>query len=298
MDRSVRNSLLFVLLCWIWGSTWLAIRFGLEGVPPFIGAALRMGIAGVLLVAVALGLRTRWPRGRVYVVHVIVQGVTLFGLQFAFIYWAEQSVPSGLVAVLFAVTPLVTSFLAAAVFRIERLTPVNVLGLIVGLGGVAAIFWSEVVSAAHASAVGALAVLAAATVASTGTVFAKRFAHDVPPLATVGPGQIVGALVLGAIAFVSEHDSSVHFTPASAAALAYLIIFGSGIAFLAFFTLVRAMPVTRLTLLTYITPVVAVLLGLVIAHEHLAPTTIAGVAIVFIGIGLVHVKPALQQKTA
>src|SRR5579859_6542372 len=103
MNQSIRTTLLFALLCWIWGSTWLAIRFGLEGVPPFIGAAMRMGIAGVLLVLVAIIMRTPWPRGKAYIAHVIVQGVTLFGLQFAFIYWAEQSVPSGLVAVLFAV---------------------------------------------------------------------------------------------------------------------------------------------------------------------------------------------------
>lgn len=285
-------------MCWIWGSTWLAIRFGLEGVPPFIAAAMRMGIAGIVLVLVALVTRARWPRGRAYAVHVIVQGVTLFGLQFAFIYWAEQSVPSGLVAVLFAVTPLVTSFFAAVVFRIERLSAVNVFGLVVGLCGVGVIFWSEVVAAAHASAGGALAVLAASIVASLGATFAKRNANDVPPLATVGPGQIVGAIVLGAIALVSERSASIHFTPASAAALAYLVVFGSGIAFLAFFTLVRTMAVTRLTLLTYITPIVAVLLGLLVAHEQLAPTTFLGVAIVFTGIGLVHVKPAEARAPA
>lgn len=298
MAGRLRTNLLFALMCWIWGSTWLAIRFGLEGVPPFIGAAMRMGIAGVLLVLIAVIVRTPWPRGRTYVVHVIVQGVTLFGLQFAFIYWAEQTVPSGLVAVLFAVTPLVTSFFAAVVFRIERLWAVNVLGLVAGFCGVAVIFWSEVVSAAHASAAGALAVLAASTVASIGTTFAKRYSPDVPPLATVGPGQIIGALVLGTIALATERSASVHFTTASAIALAYLTVFGSGIAFLTFFTLVRTMPVTRLTLLTYITPIVAVLLGLVVAHEQIAPTTFLGVAVVFTGIGLVHLKPAATKVHA
>jgi drug/metabolite transporter (DMT)-like permease len=296
MDRNLRTTLLFTLMCWVWGSTWLAIRFGLEGVPPFVGAALRMAISGVLLIAAAAIMRTQWPRDRTYYLHVLVQGVLLFGFQFALVYWSEQTVPSGLVAVLFAVTPLLTSVLTTVVLRMERLTAINVAGLLCGFCGVALIFWSEVVSAAHAPAAGAIAALGASVTASIATVSAKRFASNVPPIATVGPGQLIGSIVLGALALATERTQAIHFTQTSTIALAYLIVFGNGVAFLTYFTLIRVMPVTRLNLLTYITPIIAVLLGVLFAGEHIAATTILGAAVVFAGIGLVHVKPRVAAK--
>ena len=298
MDRS-RTILLFVLMCWVWGSTWLAIRFGLEGVPPFIGAGLRMAISGVLLVAAAFVMRTPWPRTKTYVLHVFIQGTLLFGCQFALVYWSEQTVPSGLVAVLFAATPLVTSFLTTTVMRMERLSTVNVIGLVCGFCGVAVIFWSEVIEAAHASAAGAIAVLGASVCASITSVSAKRLAANVPPIATVGPGQLIGAVVLGALALATERAQPIVFTQTATLALIYLIVFGNGVAFLAYFTLLRVMPVTRLNLLTYITPIIAVLLGVILAGERIALTTMLGAAIVFAGIGLVHVKmPATSKALA
>ena len=290
-NASIRTTLLFALCCWIWGSTWLAIRLGLQGVPPFIGAGLRMAISGVVLVAIALALRTPWPRPKTYLAYVIAQGAAMFGIQYALVYWAEQSVPSGLVAVLFAVNPLLTSLIAGLVFRIERFAPINMLGLLTGFGGVALIYWSEVINAAHAPAAGALAVLAASAIAALASVAAKRFVSDLSPLATVGPGQIVGGILLGALALLTERGDAVHFTLVSTAAFLYLTIFGSAIAFLSYFALVRTMSVTKLSLLTYVTPVIAVLLGYVVAHERLAPTTIAGAAVVFASIALVHFKP-------
>ena len=293
---SLRTTVLFALMCWVWGSTWLAIRFGLEGVPPFVGAALRMAISGVLLIAAAAIMRTQWPRSKTYLLHVLIQGILLFGFQFSLVYWSEQTVPSGLVAVLFAVTPLLTSLLTTLVLRMERMTAVNVAGLFCGFCGVALIFWSEVVAAAHAPAAGLIAALGAPVCASISSVFAKRLSANVPPIATVGPGQFIGSIVLGALALATERTQAVHFTQTSVLALAYLIVFGNGVAFLTYFTLMRVMPVTRLNLLTYITPIVAVLLGVFFAGEQIAPTAILGAAVVFAGIGLVHVKPAVVSK--
>jgi len=296
MDRNLRTTILFALMCWVWGSTWLAIRFGLEGVPPLVGAAMRMAISGVLLIIAAFVMRTQWPKDRTYLVHVLIQGILLFGFQFGLVYWSEQTVPSGLVAVLFAVTPLLTSLLSTVVLRMERFTTVNVLGLVCGFCGVALIFWSEVVSAAHAPAAGAIAVLAASVCASIASVSAKRLSANVPPIATVGPGQLIGSIVLGVLAFATEQTQAIHFTQTSALALAYLIVFGNGVAFLTYFTLMRVMPVTRLNLLTYITPIVAVLLGVIFAGEHITATSILGAAIVFIGIGLVHLRPRAEAS--
>jgi drug/metabolite transporter (DMT)-like permease len=296
MSERFRTIVLFAIVLSVWSSTWLAIRLNLEGVPPVTGAALRMFVSGIILVIVALAVRLPWPRSRLYLAHIAVQGSLLFGLQFGLLYWAEQTVPSGLAAVLFATLPISTAIIAAGIFRMERLSTVNVVGLLVGFCGVAVIYWSEVVHAAHAPALGVAATLLATLSAAFATVFAKRYAHGVPPLATVGPGQLLGGTLLGLFALIAEHNKPVHLTAVSAGALIYLTI-ASSVVFMAYFTLLKTMPITRLSLLTYVTPVLAVALGVVVAHEQFAPTTLIGAAIVFMGIWLVNVRerPAVAQ---
>jgi drug/metabolite transporter (DMT)-like permease len=288
MSARLQTALLFILVSWIWGSTWLAIRLGLQGVPPVTAAAMRMSASGVILILIALALRQVWPRSRIYALHLAIQGSILFCFQYALIYWAEQTVPSGLAAVLFATLPIFTALNAAYLFKIERFSSVNVAGLLIGFLGVVLIYWSEVIHAAHAPPLGVAALIVAVIPVSCALVFAKRYTHDIPPLATVGPGQLIGGTLLWVIALVVERGKPVHFTPVSAGALAYLIVFGSCIVFLAYFTLLKRMPVTRLSLLTYVTPVVAVILGNVVAHEVFAPTTLAGAALVLAGVWLVH----------
>lgn len=290
MSKQLRNIALFAVVLWIWGSTWLAIRLGLEGVPPVTGAAMRMCASGVILLVVAFALRTPWPRDRIYLTHLAVQGSLLFCLQYALIYWAEQTVPSGLTAVLFASMPILTALIAAYGFKLEHLSSINMIGLGVGLCGVAVIYWSEVIKTAHVRPMGVMALLLAAASAAFASVFAKRFAHDIPPLATVGPGQLLGGILLAGIALIAERGKVIHFTPVSAGALAYLIIFGSAVVFLAYFTLMKNIAITRLSLLAYVIPVIAVVLGALIAHERLTPFTFVGAAMVFAGIWLVNAR--------
>jgi len=290
LSKRLANIVLFAIVLWIWGSTWLAIRLGLQGVPPVTGAAMRMLASGVILLMVAFALRTPWPRERIYLTHLAVQGSLLFCLQYALIYWAEQTVPSGLTAVLFASLPIWTALIATYGFKLEQLSGMNMIGLLVGICGVAVIYWSEVVKTAHIPPLGVMALLLAAASAAFASVFAKRFAHDIPPLATVGPGQLVGGILLVAIALIAERGKSIHFTPVSVGALAYLIIFGSAVVFLAYFTLMKNMTITRLSLLTYVIPVIAVVLGSLIAHERLTAFTFAGAALVIAGIWLVNAR--------
>jgi drug/metabolite transporter (DMT)-like permease len=296
VSKRLQTIALFAIVLWVWSSTWLAIRLSTQGVPPMTAAALRMFASGAILLSIALALRLPWPRGRMYLAHVAVQGSLLFGLQFALLYWAEQSIPSGLAAVLFATLPITTAIIATWMFRMERLSRINVLGLLVGFCGVAIIYWSEVMHAGHASPLGVGAALVAALSSAFATVFAKGYAQGIPPLATVGPGQLLGGTLLGLLALAVERGRPIHFTAVSAGALAYLIIFGS-VVFLAYFTLLKTIPITRLSLLTYVTPVLAVVLGIVVGHEQFAVTTLVGAGVVFAGIWLVNVRqgPVLAE---
>lgn len=286
MSPRLQTTLLFLLCAWVWGSTWLGIRLGLEGVPPMVAAALRMSSSGIILVLVALALHEQWPRTKIYPVHIAVQGSLLFCFQYALIYWAEQTVPSGLAAALFATLPIVTAVNASLIFHMERISVTQVFGLLLGLAGVGTIFWAEVIHASLAPPLGIAALLLAVVGASFATVFAKRYAHGISPLATVGPGQLLGGALLAVLALIVDRGKPIHFTPTSAGALVYLIA-ATCIVFLAYFTLLKRMPVTTLSLLTYVTPVIAVILGALVAHEAFPLTTGLGVGVVLAGVYLV-----------
>jgi drug/metabolite transporter (DMT)-like permease len=290
LSARAQANLDFIALCWIWGSTWLAIKIGLTNVPPATSAAIRFVIAGVLLFGIVLATRAKLPRSAHFSWLVAGQGAQL-AINYYLIYWAEQTVPSGLTAVLFAVFPIFTSAIAALIFRIERFGPVNVLGLALGVAGLCIIFWSEVLLAARTSWLGMTAVVLSALVAAFGTTTMKRWGHEFPPLAVAAPSQLACGVLLAGFALVVDRTRAIAFTPVAIGSIAYLAVFGSAVAFVSYYRLLRIVSATRAALLTYVTPIVAVVLGAVVAHETIGLRTLAGAALVFASIGLVHVPP-------
>ena len=134
MATSSTRSAAFAMLCLIWGSTWLAIRIGLEGAPPFLSASLRFAVASIVLVLLAVVFRSKWPQNRTEWALVGFVGIVLFTGDYGLIYWGENNgVPSGLSAILFATFPLQTALVANAFLKAERLTLQKFLGIAVGL---------------------------------------------------------------------------------------------------------------------------------------------------------------------
>lgn len=289
MSERLRINLLFALTCLIWGSTWLAIKIGLTGIPPLIGAGLRFVLAGALLFGIAAAMRLEWPKSRRFQVLVAVQALLNFSINYGLVYYAELTVPSGLASVLFATMPLFIAVIGT-MMHMERLNFANVGGLVAGFGGVASVYWSEVVRSSHVGAAGVFAMLGSPAAAAVTVVLTKRWGADIHPVTLFAPSQLIGGFVQGAIGLLIERGQPLIFNAATIGSVLYLVIFGSAIAFWAFFSQLQKMPATRLSLNTYITPVVALLLGTLVAHEQLEPRTYLGIALVLVGIWLVHVK--------
>jgi drug/metabolite transporter (DMT)-like permease len=149
---------LYALLCLIWGSTWLAIKIGLVGMPPFLAAGLRFTLSAAL-VGVVLAAR-RKPLGLTYDDRVcaLSLGILVFWLDYAAVYWAETRISSGLTAILFSTMPLMTALLTAFWTRSEVLTGYKLVGILVGVAGMSLLFWPhEQLSVAQA--LGMLAAL-------------------------------------------------------------------------------------------------------------------------------------------
>lgn len=265
--------------CLIWGSTFLAIKIGNASVPALWAASIRLALAGALLLLIIRALGQKLPT-RAALVAALQYGVLVFGVNFPLLYWGERVVPSGLAAVFYATIPISTALLARA-WGIERLTATKVIAAVVAFAGVAVIFSGEL--SATLPAVPLLAVFVAASVSAVAGVLLKRGPRQ-PALGVNAIGCLVGLpLCLGASFATGEP----HALPATAAAwipIVYLTLAGSLGGFVLYAWLVNHWPLTRISFIAVVVPVVAVVLGALVDHERLSGLALAGSALVLGGL--------------
>lgn len=270
----------------IWGTTWAAIRIGLADVPPFTGVAMRFTVAAILLFALAAVLRAPMgsPRERgLWLVH----GVFSFCISYSVTYWAEQWVPSGLAAVLFATFPLFVAVLAHLVLPRERLGLLAAAGVVVGFLGVATIFSEDLATLGGPRVVLAGGVMLLSPLAAAiGNVAVKRWGSGVHPVSLNAGAMLLTAAVVGGVAFAFERDQPIELTRAAIGSILYLAVFGSAVAFTLYFWLLQHVAATRLSLIAYGIPIVAVLVGALLFDEPLTPRLAAGTGLVLAGCSL------------
>src|SRR5881628_2193673 len=281
MATSSKQSAAFAMLCLIWGSTWLAIRIGLEGAPPFLSASLRFAVAAIVLVLLAAIFRSKRPQNRTEWALVGFVGIVLFTADYGLIYWGENNgVLSGLSAILFATFPLQTALVANAFLKAERFTIQKMLGIGVGFGGVVLIFRSQLGIAGLGQVVPMLSIVLAATCAAFATVAVKRWGHDTEPITFNAAAMAVGAAGLATVSLIARKPSGIPTWPQGLGAILYLAIAGSVVTFVAWQWLLKAMPATSLSYIALIIPIVAVLLGAGLGNETFDLVDLAGAGIV------------------
>lgn len=284
-------AVLYALICLIWGSTWLAIKVGLVGVPPFLAAGLRFLLAAAI-VGPVLALRRRpIELTRDDKICVLSLGLLVFWLDYALVYWAEVHISSGLTAVLFSTMPLMTALLSAFWTRNETLSARKVAGILLGVVGTTLLFWPhERVGLMHA--LGMLSTLTGTLCAAINLVAMKKHGRRSDPFVLNFLGMTLGAVCLLLMSAALERWSTVVWTRSNVLAIVYLSLFGSLIAFSAYYYLIKRIDATIVSLSTLIIPIVALGLGHVFLQETVTRdavpgvlTTLAGVAIAMLPIG-------------
>src|SRR5688500_4722685 len=276
---------LYVLLCLIWGSTWLVIKVGYGGLGPFNVAALRVFLAGALLAALVPILGARWPRGRVEWTLVAVGGLVLFGADYGLIYWAELTLDSGLAAILFATLPLITVGVAHVYIPGDRLTARKLAGTLLAFVGVTVLFGDHIrIDPGQAGPM--LAVVAAAVCAAVAGVAAKRHGGALHPAALNAPAMVVGAVALLVASLVSGDGYALPSESGAWGAIAYLAIAGSVISFLGYFSLLKTWSVTSLSFISVFTPAIALFLGFIFLDERPTLWTALGAVLILSGVTL------------
>ena len=277
---------LCALLALIWGTTWSVIRIGLEGISPFTGVALRFGIAGLLLFGVArlVGAPLRTGAGRWLMT---LHGIASFCVSYGVTYWAEQWVPSGLTALLFATFPLWVTVLAFGVLPNERPTAASVAGITAGFAGVAVLFSQDFAVLGGRQVLIASAVMLLAPLSSAfANVAIKRWGRGLHPVTLNAWAMVLASGVMGAAAATVERERALVFDTTSISSLLYLAVIGSVVTFTLYFWLLQHLPATRVALIAYAVPVVAVLIGALAFDEPVTARTVAGGLLVMAGIGL------------
>jgi drug/metabolite transporter (DMT)-like permease len=264
----VRVMLAFLAIYLVWGSTYLAIRFAVETIPPLVTAGLRHLTAGCILLAWALakGQRPTWPQVRASAVI----GFFFFLIGHGSLHWAEQWVPSGTASLLIAIEPIIVFLMSSAAARVWKLNALLAAGILSGLIGVGILVSGTGIAAGGRGALGPVAVLIGAISWSYGIIYSRRSKLSGSPLLLSALSLLAGsAMLLATATLVGEVRE---FSPSSVTikswlGLAYLILFGSVIAFTAYNWLLEHYSPTLVATHTYVNPIVAVFLGWLFAGE-------------------------------
>jgi drug/metabolite transporter (DMT)-like permease len=285
---------LFALLVLVWSSTWVAIRLGLDDTPPLLGAGIRFTVAGALLLAITVARRRPL---RTDAALATLLALLPFALSYGLIYWAEQSVPSGLAAVLFGVMPLYVALLASVALREERVHARLVAGLVVAIGGLAVAFSESLAlgDGAH-PALGAAAMLVAPMASAVGSVSIRRRASGLDPVTLNGWAMLGAGILLLAVSASGEDWGVAAWTAQAVGAITYLALVGSALTFVVLTVLLGELGALRMSILPLLLPFGALLFGAAIDGEPLTVTAALGALLVAGGL-LVGQWPARRGAT-
>jgi drug/metabolite transporter (DMT)-like permease len=287
----MKTRIVWLILCGIWGSTWLFIKLGLADLPPLTFAGIRFVLASLILSAMILARGARWPRSRADWLLIAVVGFLQFTLNYGLVFWGEQHISSGLAAVLQSTFPVFGLVIAHLYLPYERMTRAKVLGVLLGVVGVAIIFSNQLAIAGPMALFGSVALVLSAFFGSYGNVLVKAYATRVDPQVLAAGQMLCGFPPLLILGIATEGNPfHFHWTGMAVVSLAYLVIVGSVIAFALYYWLVRHMDVTNTMLIALVTPVVAVILGIVVLHESLNWRLLAGGGCIICGIALIVLR--------
>lgn len=280
--------ILFVALGFMWGSSYLFIKLAVDSFGTFTLIALRLLIGAAFLWIVLRASRTPLPRERRIYGHLVVMALVNIALPFTLITWAEQSVDSALAAILNSTVPLFVIVIAPLFLPEEPIRVNGVVGLAIGFIGVVLLVSPGLVGAGG-DLWGSLALLGSSLTYAIGNVYNRRNVRGLPPLIPAVFQVTFALVIVGTLALVLERPWETA-TPDLEAwfSVAWLGIFGSGLAYLVYFRLLGRWGATRTALVAYLLPVFGIVLGFVVLDEGLDVTLVLGTAFIIAGVGLVN----------
>lgn len=277
---------LIAILCLIWGSTWIVIAGGLRDLPPFQSAAARFLLAALVMSLVAYRFAAKEGGERPPRYLVLAVGSLNFAASYGIVYWCETRVPSALASVLWSVYPLLIALSTQFFIAHERLNPRQWIGFVIGFLGVVLLFVKDLRAISSEAFTGGAVLLLSPVVVAIGTTLIKRAGPRVSSLYLNRDALWVGAVLLSSLAWIFERESPAHWTPRAIASVVYLALAGTALSFGLYFWLLRHTSAYRMSLISYATPPIAVLLGWFVGREPISAWTLTAMGLIFAGVGL------------
>lgn len=290
----------FALVYILWGSTYLAIGIAVEHIsPPMMGAS-RFLIAGAMMLLWCKFSGNPIAVSRQEFVRLTIIGVLLLVTSNVVLGWAERMIPTGLAALLIAITPVWFLLFERLSHRGERFAPRAVAGIALGIVGVAVLLWPKLrvgLAVGHKEIFGAALVLCASLSWATGSVLSKRWHVGVDPYAASGWEMLMAGAVNFLVSAALGDVTRTHWSRPATLAILYLIVAGSWIGFTAYVWLLKNVPTSKVATYAYVNPIVAVFLGWLFLHERMDGWMFAGSVVITISVILVTgAKPKTTQE--
>lgn len=274
----------YIVICLIWGSTWLAIRVGLESLSPIISGGIRFLFASlfifILIKFKGIKVQTDEVSKKLY----WIIGFFSFVIPFGLVYWAEQFIPSGLASILFAVMPFGVIIFSRLFLKDHPINMNQILGVVIGFIGILIIFSENLKIELSIYVLGMLAVLLSATMQAGISVTIKKYGHHLNPLSMNLYPLIIAGISMTILGLLWEDKSKWVFDAKAIGSIMYLAFFGTVVTFTIYYWLLKRMNIVILSLSSFITPIVAVILGWIILGEKLTFQALFGSGLVLMGI--------------
>lgn len=291
-----KTLLAFGIIYFVWGSTFYAIRVGVNEVPPLLFAAMRFLVAGLLVCAWASATRGRWPSGRQWL-SVVVLASLIFVVDYGLLFWAEQRVPSGIAAVLLATIPAFMALSEIVLLRTQRLTLTLSAALLAGFAGVAVLVSHSInlgslgkLGGVPIDTAGAVAIVIGALSWSIASALARKLPLPDSKVMSSGTQMLAGGVLLAVVAASRGELRGFHPNHVSTSAwiaLLYLIFAGSIAGFTAYVWLLHHESPTKVGTYAYVNPVVAVIVGYWLGSEPLGARTLLGMVFVLASVVII-----------
>ncbi|MGE5437800.1 MAG: DMT family transporter [Syntrophothermus sp.] len=284
MDNKFKVVALYILVCLIWGTTWFAIRISLNDLTPFLSAGIRFIVASVIIYIIMLIKGYKLQLDSIAVRLYLVMGFFSFMIPFGLVYWGEQFVPSGLAAVLFGVYPFFIALFSYIFLKSDKIGLFKILGMLLGFGGIVIIFSDQFQGDLSIYFWGMLAIVLSGFMQAVVAVGVKKYGHHINPLTINFIPMAITGFLMTPIALLIEDTSHLNFSHEAILSILFLALFGSVISFSSYYWLLKRINIVVLSIVAFITPIIALIVGWIFNNEILLFNHVLGSAFVLLGL--------------
>jgi len=278
---------IYILLCIIWGSTWIVIRTGLTSLPPIISVGYRFFLASLFVFSLMKYNNFKLQTDKTSAILYILMAFFSYIFPFSLVYWAESpqaGVPSGLSAVLFGIYPFFIALFSYFFIADETINASKIIGMIFGFLGIVIIFSDSFRGNISSFFLGMSAIVLSAVMQAAMLIVIKKYGHHLNPLSMNFIPMFLAGIILLFAGYYLEDTSQSKFNSAAVFSVIYLAFFGSTVTFTSYYWLLKRVNVVVLSMIAFITPIVALLLGWIFYDERLSFNHFVGTICVLSGL--------------